>query len=81
MKIFQEGIKLSKDNVNEIAEQILDYFLNNNKISGFGHRYHNEYPRAPRLMELSRKYNCFREHFKLAVAIENILLNEIRRHP
>lgn len=74
MKIFQEGIKLSKDNVNEIAEQIVSYFLNNNKkISGFGHRYHNEDPRAPKLMELSRKYDCFREHSKLAVAIENIL--------
>jgi citrate synthase len=79
MKIFQEGIKLSQDNINEIAEQIVNYFLNNNKkIFGFGHRYHNEDPRAPKLMELARKHNCFGKHSELAVAIEELLFEKKR---
>ena len=77
MEIFQKGIKLSQDNINEIAEQIVNYFLNNNKkIYGFGHRFHTEDPRAPKLMELARKYNCFNKHSELAVTIEDILFDK-----
>ena len=77
MKIFQEGIKQAKDNINEIAEQIVDYFLHNNmKLFGFGHRYHTEDPRAPKLIELARKYNCFGKHTELAVKIEDLLFDE-----
>lgn len=77
MKIFQEGIKSTENNIEEIAERIVNYSLDNNKkIFGFGHRYHNEDPRAPKLMELARKHNCFREHSELAVTIENLLFDK-----
>lgn len=77
MQIFQKGINLREANISEIAEQIVNYFLNNNKkIYGFGHRYHNEDPRAPKLMELARKYNCFNKHSELAVTIEDLLFDK-----
>jgi len=79
MKTFQEGIKLAENNINEVAEQIVSYFLHNNKkISGFGHRYHTEDPRAPKLIELARKYKCFGKHSELAIAIEDILFDKKR---
>lgn len=74
MKILQEGIIKTEDNINAIAEEIVDYFLKNNKkIFGFGHRYHNEDPRAPKLMKLAKKYNCFSKHSELAITIESLL--------
>lgn len=77
MKVFQEGIKSTEENINEIAEQIVNYFLNNNqKIFGFGHRYHTEDPRATKLIELARKYNCFQEHSELAIIIEELLFDK-----
>ena len=77
MRIFQEGIELTEDKINEIAEQIVSYFLNNDKkLFGFGHRYHTEDPRAPKLIELARKYNCFGKHTELAVTIEDLLFEK-----
>lgn len=77
MKILQEGIKKTEDDINRIAEEIVGHFLKNNeKIYGFGHRYHNEDPRAPRLMELAKKYNCFGKHSQLATAIESLLFEK-----
>jgi citrate synthase len=77
MKILQEGIRKAEDDINEIAEEIVNHFLKNKeKIFGFGHRYHNEDPRAPRLMELAKKYNCFSKHSELAVAIESLLFEK-----
>jgi citrate synthase len=79
MKIFQRGIQMAKENINEVAEEIVSFFMHNNKkISGFGHRYHNEDPRAPKLIELARKYKCFGKHSQLAVAIEDILYDKKR---
>lgn len=75
MKILQEGIRGAEDNINEIAEEIVNHFLKNKeKIFGFGHRFHDEDPRAPKLMELARKYNCFNRHSELALAIESYFL-------
>jgi citrate synthase len=77
MKILQEGIRKSEDDLNKIAEEIVDQFLKNKeKIFGFGHRYHNEDPRAPKLMELAKKYNCFSKHSELALAIESLLFEK-----
>jgi citrate synthase len=77
MKILQEGIIRAEDNINAIAEEIVDYFLKNNKkIFGFGHRYHNEDPRAPKLIKLAKKYNCFSKHSELAVTIESLLFEK-----
>ena len=77
MKILQEGIKKTEDDITRIAEEIVGHFLKNNeKIYGFGHRYHNEDPRAPRLIELAKKYNCFGKHSQLATAIESLLFEK-----
>ena len=77
MKTLQDGIEKAENDICKIAGEIVDHFLKNSqKICGFGHRYHNEDPRAPRLMELAKKYGCFGKHSELATAIENILLEE-----
>lgn len=77
MKTLQDGIKKTEYNIKEIAEEIVNRFLKNNeKICGFGHRYHNEDPRAPRLMELAKRYNCFGKHSQLATEIENLLFEK-----
>lgn len=77
MRIFQEGIKGSEDDINILAQQIVDYFLKNDKkISGFGHRYHDEDPRAPKLIELAKEYNCLSKHSELALAIESLLFEK-----
>ncbi|MEN4006376.1 MAG: citryl-CoA lyase [Methanobacteriaceae archaeon] len=76
MKILQEGIKRTEgiDKINEIASEIVDEFLKKaKKIPGFGHRYHTEDPRAPKIIELARKYGCNGMHAELALTIQNIL--------
>ena len=77
MKILQDGIEKAENDIYEIAGEIVDHFLKSSqKICGFGHRYHNEDPRAPRLMELAKKYGCFGKHSELATSIENIIFKE-----
>jgi citrate synthase len=79
MKILQKGMKLPKENIDELAEQIIHYFIKNNeKIFGFGHRYHNEDPRAIKLMKMAKKYKCFGKHSELATAMEKILFDRKR---
>jgi citrate synthase len=73
MKILQEGAKIPWDDTNEIAEEIVDRFPDGKKIPGFGHRYHTEDPRAPRLIKLARNYGCFGKHGELAITIESLL--------
>ncbi|HII84651.1 MAG TPA: citryl-CoA lyase [Methanobacterium subterraneum] len=77
MKMLQKGIILSKNNglsLDETAQVLFDYFTTNRrKIPGFGHRYHNQDPRAPRLIELSKEYDCFKEHAELAMEIQELL--------
>ena len=77
MKTLQEGIEKAGNDTLKIAEEIVGHFLKNNqKICGFGHRYHNEDPRAPRLMELAKKNGCFGKHSELATEIESLLFEE-----
>ena len=77
MKILQEGVIKAENNINTVADEIVDYFIKNDKkVFGFGHRYHNEDPRAPKLIELARKYNCFGKHSELALAIESSLFEK-----
>lgn len=80
MKMLQKGIELSKNNelsIEKTAMEIYEYFRRQNrKLPGFGHRYHNEDPRAPRLIELAREYGCFGEHAELAMNIQDILSKE-----
>jgi citrate synthase len=77
MKTIQKGI-IHREQfdiaIDDLAEKIVNYYYKNNKkVPGFGHRYHNEDPRAPRLIELSKKFDCFGYHSELALAIQDIL--------
>jgi len=77
MKIFQEGVRRYNEDIEAIAFEIVNEFLERgNKIPGFGHRYHDEDPRAPRLLKLAKKYNCSKIHTELALSIQSILLEE-----
>ena len=49
-----------------------EYILDNKKIPGFGHRYHNVDPRADKLMELAIKEGFVGPHVKLALAVEDL---------
>jgi Citrate synthase len=49
------------------------FLENNKKIPGFGHRYHDEDPRAPRLLELAKEYGVYGVHTQLAIAVQDIL--------
>ncbi len=80
MKMLQKGIEISKTkelSIEETAKKVYGYFKEGSKrIPGFGHRYHSEDPRAPRLIELAKEYSCFGEHTELAMNIQNILSRE-----
>lgn len=80
MRMLQNGIKLSKTNnlsIEETARKLCANFTEGSrKIPGFGHRYHEEDPRATRLIELAREYECFGEHTELAINIQDILGEE-----
>ncbi|MCK9152164.1 citryl-CoA lyase [Methanobacterium alcaliphilum] len=76
MEMLQEGIQRTRSDldIDKIAQiMVAESMKNQKKIPGFGHRYHTEDPRAPRLMELAQKNKCFGRHCELALEIENIL--------
>jgi citrate synthase len=86
MKILQDIVKNgiigycgplgSQHDIREVAEVVVDEFITNNeKIPGFGHRYHSEDPRAVKLMEIADDYGCIGIHTELALAIEEILFD------
>ena len=77
MKIFQEGLKY-KDSLDfytlDIANEIVNDFLDNGKkVPGFGHRYHDQDPRAKKLIELAKDYDNHNYHLKLALCMEELL--------
>jgi len=77
MKLLQEGVKRSDGDIETVASEIVEQFLESgNKIPGFGHRYHDEDPRAPKLLELAKKYECSKIHTELALSIQSILLEK-----
>ncbi|HEX7467114.1 MAG TPA: citrate/2-methylcitrate synthase, partial [Methanobacterium sp.] len=66
----------SPEDLEEVAKVLVHELLNNNeKIPGFGHRYHEKDPRAPKLMELAQKYKCYGLHTQLAQAIQDALFD------
>lgn len=77
MKMLQKGIELKKKSdirTEDLANKLINHFLTNDKkVPGFGHRYHKEDPRAPKLMELARKYDCFNSHSELILSMQNIM--------
>ncbi|QEF94878.1 MULTISPECIES: citryl-CoA lyase [unclassified Methanothermobacter] len=77
MKLFQETVSgcESEDEIPEAAVRLVDDHLRRNrKVPGFGHRYHNADPRAVRLLDLAEEYDCVGPHTRLAVEVQNILL-------
>lgn len=73
MKLLQEAIK-DDCKVSQLAREIVDDYLEKDeKIPGFGHRYHSRDPRAARILELARKYKCMGRHAQLALEIEKVL--------
>lgn len=96
MKLLQEIVKdnlnhdliVSQDmktnvDIGDLAFQLVENYLKEDKkIPGYGHRYHKQDPRAPKLIELAKKHGFYGVHTRLASAIEknlyerkNILLN------
>ena len=64
----------SHDDIRAVAGVVVDEFFNNNeKIPGFGHRYHSEDPRASKLLKIAEEYGVSDVHTELALAIEEIL--------
>ncbi|KZX15575.1 citrate synthase [Methanobrevibacter cuticularis] len=81
MELFQSSIENSEDiednEINKIASFIVENSLNNKKkIPGFGHRYHNEDPRRTAILKLAFKEELIGTHIKLALAIENLLMEK-----
>jgi len=65
---------LDDETIENIANTIVDnYLTNNEKIPGFGHRFHSKDPRGAKIMELAKEERCIGPHSRLALAIEKIL--------
>lgn len=71
-----KNIKIKSSNdIDDMAEQIVDKYLGANlKIPGYGHRYHKEDPRAPKLIKIARKFGFCGVHTQLALSIQKILI-------
>jgi len=64
----------SHHDIRAVAGVVVDEFFNNNeKIPGFGHRYHSEDPRASKLLKIADECGCSGVHTELALAIQEIL--------
>ncbi len=73
-------IEYPKD-INNLAYQIVEEFLHKNqKIPGFGHRYHEKDPRAPKLIEIAGKYGFHGPHTELVMAIGKFLFERKNIH-
>jgi citrate synthase len=72
--IGYSGPLQSHNDIRAVAGVVVDEFFNNNeKIPGFGHRYHSEDPRASKLLKIAEEYGVSDVHTELALAIEEIL--------
>lgn len=84
MHLLQELIKegmdssgppSSRDDLKDLALLTTERYLEKDeKIPGFGHRFHNKDPRPVKLIKTAKKFGCFGVHTELAVTIENLLL-------
>ena len=100
MKLLQESVRSgvaedtetasieSPQDINKMAVLLVEKFRQTNeKIPGFGHRYHDEDPRAPKLIKTAKKYGFYGIHTQFAVALQeiiyeqkNILINGLHIH-
>ncbi|RMF64205.1 MAG: citryl-CoA lyase [Calditrichaeota bacterium] len=70
----QDKIKARQLSVNKAAEEVVsEYKEIGRRISGFGHRYHTEDPRAARLFALAEELKVGDHYIKIARAIESEL--------
>ena len=80
--IETESIESSQDiespqDINKMAGLLVEKFRQtNDKIPGFGHRYHDEDPRAPKLIKTAKKYGFYGIHTQLAVTLQEIIYEE-----
>lgn len=69
-----EGPPNSRSELKDAAFQAVENYLEKGeKIPGFGHRFHEEDPRPPKLIKLSKKHGCFGIHTELVLQIQNLL--------
>lgn len=83
MKVLQDALKRVElegtdlenvDQVKTAAQMVVDHFQRKGqKIPGFGHRFHHQDPRPPKLIDMAIKYDCFGIHTELALSIQEIL--------
>lgn len=84
MRILQEAVQnnLKSDkeyysSMQTTAEELVNKILKKGcKIPGFGHRYHQEDPRASSLIKLAHKYKCSGIHTKMALKIQEKLIED-----
>ena len=86
MELFQSKVNslyLTQDsqiNNKQIASLAIDihndYMASNEKIPGFGHRYHDVDPRADKLMSLAIKEGFVGPHIKLALALQDLVFEK-----
>jgi len=73
--IDSSGPPSSRDDLKDLALLTTERYLEKDeKIPGFGHRFHNKDPRPVKLIKTAKKFGCFGVHTELAVTIENLLL-------
>lgn len=74
-KILQDYVdKINSDNVQEIAANIVDDFMNRKeRLPGFGHRIYKEDPRTKALFELAEEIGFSGRYVELVKAIESEL--------
>ncbi|MTK64201.1 MAG: citryl-CoA lyase [Methanobacterium sp.] len=70
---FRGPLKTSQD-IKAVAEIVVDEYLSKNeKMPGYGHRYHSEDKRAFKLIRVAKELLCVGVHTQLALSIEEIL--------
>ncbi|HMK53764.1 MAG TPA: citryl-CoA lyase, partial [Methanobacteriaceae archaeon] len=71
---MDEAVSDSVDRLKNAAEMVVDYYQEKgDKIPGFGHRFHQEDPRPPKLIDMAIKNDCFGIHTELVLKIQEIL--------
>ncbi len=82
MELFQSRIDsiyrtgdsgIDNKQIASLAIDIYGEYIDNQKIPGFGHRYHDIDPRADKLMEIVIKEGFIGPHIKLALALEDLI--------
>ena len=72
--ILTDDADLDNKQIASLAIDIYnDYFSKEDKIPGFGHRYHTSDPRAEQLINMAIKEGFVGPHIKLAISLEDLV--------